>query len=238
MPPDRFAAVVQASARVFVAHGFARAQVQDVADLLGVSKGALYGYADGKAALFAAALRYGDRAEPEPDRAGLPVPAPAPGELAGLVRARLAANVADLQLTRALTAEGPEAGTSASVEFAGIVADLYRRLSANRTAIKLVDRCAPEFAELRQVWFEESRAMQMGAMAEYLRRRRDAGLLAVPGRVELVARTVVELCVLWAVHRHWDPAPAPPEQSPGSARIDEEEVVSMLTQLLAKAVAP
>jgi AcrR family transcriptional regulator len=238
MPPDRFTAVVQASARVFVAHGFARAQVQDVADLLGLSKGALYGYAEGKSALFAAALRYADGVEPEPDRAGLPVRAAEPGELAALVRARLVANVAELELTRALAARGPGPGVSAEAEFAGIVADLYRRLSANRTAIKLVDRCAPEFAELRVVWFEESRALQMGAMAEYLRRRQETGMLRVPGRVELVARTAVELCVLWAVHRHWDPAPTPPELPSGSARFDEDEVVAMLTQLLAKAVAP
>jgi hypothetical protein len=188
--------------------------------------------------LFAAALRYADGVEPEPDRAGLPVPAAEPGELAALVRSRLAANVADLDLTRALAAGGPGAGITAEVEFAEIVADLYRRLSANRTAIKLVDRCTPEFAELRVVWFEESRAQQMDAMAEYLHRRQQAGLLRVPGREELVARTAVELCVLWAVHRHWDPAPTPPELPSGGAGFDEEEVVSMLTQLLAKAVAP
>jgi hypothetical protein len=88
------------------------------------------------------------------------------------------------------------------------------------------------------VWFEESRELQMGAVAEYLRRRKQAGLLRVPGRVELVARTAVELCVLWAVHRHWDPAPTPPGLPAGSAGFDEEEVVAMLTQPLAKAVAP
>jgi len=238
MPPDRFAAVVAASAQVFVAHGFQRAQVQDVADVLGISKGALYGYATGKLALFSAALRYADGVEPLPDRSMLPVAPALPGDLAGVVRDRLAAQIPDLALTRALQRDAPPDGVTGTQELSGVVADLYRRLSANRFAIKLVDRCAPEFSELRQVWFEDGRSLQMGAMAEYLRRRAASGHLAVPGVVDLVARTVVELCVLWAVHRHWDPAGTPPGLPPGRTDFDDDEVVDMLTQLLALSTAP
>src|SRR5205809_7614414 len=102
IPPDRFGAVVTASAQVFVAHGFQRAQVQAVADVLGLGKGTLYGYARGKAALFAAAVRFADGHEPLPTPQQLPVAAPAEGELANLVAARLAAEIADLRLIRAL----------------------------------------------------------------------------------------------------------------------------------------
>jgi AcrR family transcriptional regulator len=223
---------------VFVTHGFRRAQVQDVADALGVSKGALYGYAAGKSALFAAAVRYADGVEPQPERARLPVPMPGSGELAGLVRERLAGEVGGLELTRALSRPGPPGGIPAEQEFEAIVGDLYRRLSAHRTAIKLVDRCAPEFPELRQVWFEEGRAVQVGAVAEYLRRRAESGDLVVPGRVELVARSVIELCVLWAVHRHWDPAPTPLRLPTEASGFEDDEVVAMLTHLLGRAVRP
>lgn len=48
----------------------------------------------------------------------------------------------------------------------------------------------------------------------------------------------LELCVLGAVHRHLDPAPTPPELPVLRCGVDEEEVVAMLTQLLAMAVAP
>ena len=238
MPPERFAAVVAASAQVFVAHGFQRAQVQDVADVLGLSKGALYGYATGKLALFSAALRYADGVETLPGRSMLPVAPALPGDLAAVVRDRLAAQIPDLELTAALLRDGPPGGVTGPQELAMVVTDLYRRLSANRFAIKLVDRCAPEFSELRQVWFEDGRSLQRVAMAEYLRRRADAGHLAVPGVVELVARTMVELCVLWGVHRHWDPAGAPAGLPAGQEDFDDDEVVGMLTGLLVHGTTP
>ena len=238
MPPDRFAAVVAASAQVFVAHGFQRAQVQDVADVLGVSKGALYGYATGKLALFSAAVRYADGVEPLPDRSMLPVAPALPGDLAGVVRDRLAAQIPELELTQALLRDAPPVGVTGPQELAAVVADLYRQLSANRFAIKLVDRCAPEFSELRQVWFEDGRSLQMGAMAEYLRRRGDSGHLVVSGVVELVSRTMVELCVLWGVHRHWDPAGTPAGLPAGQNDFDDDEVVDMLTGLLVHGTTP
>ena len=234
MPPDRFAAVVAASTHVFVTHGFRRAQVQDVADVLGVSKGALYGYATGKLALFSAALRYADGADPLPERAGLPVPPPQPGELGAVVSGRLADEVPRLELVAALSREAPPDGVTGPGELGLVVADLYGVLSRHRRAIKLVDRCAPEFGELRTAWFGEGRALQIGGLAELLRRRADAGLVALPADAELVARSVVELCVLWAVHRHWDPAG---EGGPGSTD-DEDEVRAMLVQMLSRSVTP
>ena len=72
IPADRFPAVVAAATRVFITHGYQRTQVQDVADALGLAKGTLYGYADGKAALFAAAVRYADGHEAWPVVADLP----------------------------------------------------------------------------------------------------------------------------------------------------------------------
>ncbi|EUA14127.1 bacterial regulatory s, tetR family protein [Mycobacterium kansasii 732] len=60
---------------MFITHGYQRTQVQDVADALALAKGTLYGYAQGKAALFAAAVRYGDAHETPPPTTDLPVPA-------------------------------------------------------------------------------------------------------------------------------------------------------------------
>ncbi len=105
-----------------MAHGFQRAQVRDVADVLGIGKGALYGYATGELALFCAALRYADGVEPLPDRSLIPV---APAQ--------------------------PDA-TTGPKELVGVVSDLFRRLSANRVAIKLVDRCAQHRMRLPWRW--------------------------------------------------------------------------------------
>lgn len=167
-----------------------------------------------------------------------PCAVPGSGDLAALVRARLAGEVGTLELTRALTRAGPEPGSSAQQEFGVVVEDLYRRLSKHRTAIKLVDRCAPEFPELHAAWFEQGRSVQVNGVAAYLRSRAQAGALVVPGRVELFARTVVELCVLWAVHRHWDPAPRPLGLPKAESDFDDDEVADMLVQLLSRAVRP
>jgi AcrR family transcriptional regulator len=239
IPPDRLPAVLAAAAQVFAVHGYRRTQMQDVADALGVAKGTLYGYADGKEALFAAAVRYGDGVEPLPPPADLPLPMPGPGELARLVAARLAAQIPDMALTRALSRPDPPPGApgEAARELAGIVADLYRRLATHRVAIKLVDRCAPELPELAEVWFGTGRGAQMAGMEAYLRRGETTGALVLPGPPPLVARTVVELCVLWAVHSRFDPAPGHAHPNTDDPT-DDETVAATLAALLVHGLVP
>lgn len=233
IPDDRFAAVVAAAARTFITHGYQRAQIQDVADALSLGKGTLYGYAQSKAALFAAAVRYGDGHEPLPGPGQLPVPTPGDGEIAALVAARLAGEASDLTLVRVLSTVPPTAVDpgDGDTELTAIVIDLYQRLAKHRVAIKLVDRCAPEIPELADVWFGAGRHAQVLAVQEYLDRRARAGTLTLPGPAQPLARTVVELCALWAVHCHFDPAPA-------TARIDgidHTAVSAMLAELVVRA---
>jgi AcrR family transcriptional regulator len=234
VPPDRFAAVVHAAARTFIAHGYQRTQVQDVADVLGLAKGTLYGYAQGKSALFAAAVRYADGVEPLPGLGDLPVPAPAGGEVAAVVAARLSGELADLELTRALAR--PDGGSAA--ELGDIVTDLCERLGRHRVAIKLVDRCAPELPELADVWFGAGRWVLVAAVEEYLRRGQATGTLALAGPAPIVARTVVELCALWAVHAHFDPSPAPPGAPSAAGSLDETTVTAALAAFVARATGP
>ena len=240
IPADRFAAVVAAAARVFITHGYQRTQVQDVADVLGLAKGTLYGYAQGKAALFAAAVRFADGHEPMPTPADLPVPAPADGDIAALVAGRLAGEIADLNLVKALIdpLPGDAAPADLRAEFAGIVTDLYARLARHRIAIKLVDRCAPELPDLAEIWFGTGRRANVDGVQEYLVRRQQAGTVNLPGPAPLVARTIVELCAMWAVHSHFDPAPAPAVDA-GSATpadtIDDAVVAAMIAELFVRA---
>jgi AcrR family transcriptional regulator len=231
IPPERLSTVVETAARVFIRHGYRRTQIQDIAEALGLAKGTLYGYADSKEALFAAALRYADGTEPMPDVSGLPLPRPAPGELAAVVAGRLGAELPDLALTRVRErAELPSSPAGAAAEVSEIIVDLYRRLARHRMAIKLVDRCASELPELASVWLEAGRGAQMSAMEGYLRDRQAAGLLEVPGSVPVAARTAVELCVLWAVHCHFDEAP--PQTTP----VDDETVAATVAAMVARSL--
>ena len=233
IPPDRLPAVIQAAVGVFVTHGYRRTQMQDIADVLGLAKGTLYGYAANKEALFAAAVRYGDGLESLPDISALPLRAPVDGELAELVTNRLSAEVPDLALTKALARRRqPRTPIEAALELDGIVVDLYERLSRNRVAIKLVDRCAPELPELGKVWSETGRGDQMAGMEAYLDSRQRAGLLTLPGPVGLVARTTVELCVLWGVHCRFDPAPL------ASPTYDDATVATTLAAMITRSMNP
>jgi AcrR family transcriptional regulator len=194
IPADRFPAVIGATARVFITHGYQRAKVQDVADALGLAKGTLYGYAQSKAALFAAAVRFGDDLEPIPGPENLPVATPGDGEIAALVSARLVGEIADMKLTRVV--DDPTEADDDRAELADIVTDLYTRLARHRTALKLVDRCAPELPDLAEVWFGAGRDAQIAALERYLVRRQQAGSVSLPGPARVLARTVVELCAL------------------------------------------
>lgn len=225
--------MIDAAVGAFVTHGYQHTQMQDIAEAVGLAKGTLYGYAATKEALFAAAIRYGDHLEPLPETRELPLGPPAVGDLARLVSARLGAEVPDLALVRALASDSqPETPEEVAVELSGIVTDLFARLARNRAAIKLVDRCAPELPELGRVWFDAGRGAQMSAMESYLRARQESGLLAVPGSVAVVARTIVELCVLWAVHCRFDPAPL--ETSPN----DDDTVAATLAAMITRSMHP
>lgn len=190
---------------MFVAHGYGRAQVEDVADELGVAKGTVYGYASSKEALFALAVAYGDRPDDLPSDPELPLDLedlPAPDRV---VSERLAGEVEGMRLVRAARAPGADAAG----EVEEIARDLLVRLGRHRVVIKLVDTCASEFPELAELWFGGGRWAQVDLLSGYLDEQVDAGRLDLPGDAALVARTVIELCAMWAVHMPWDPAPRP-----------------------------
>jgi hypothetical protein len=103
----------------------------------------------------------------------------------------------------------------------GILRELYQLLTRNRTALKLIDRCAHDHPQLAALWFQGGRELLLGLLIRYfemrkthLRRFRDAAV---------VARIVIENLVLWAVHRFWDPAPQPVDDA-----VAEHTVIELL----------
>lgn len=234
IPPDRFTSVVAASARVFITHGYQRAQMQDVADALGLAKGTLYGYAQSKAALFAAAVRYADAIEDVPRPSNLPVSAPVDGEVAALIAERLADEIAGMTLTRAL--REPLSTKATNADIGAVVIDLYHRLARHRIALKLVDRCAPELPDLAAVWFGIGRTSQVDAVEAFLLQQVDAGQLRLPGPAPIIARTIVELCSLWAVHLHFDPSPDA-RLGAQSGVADEDTIAATLAEFVVRGTA-
>jgi AcrR family transcriptional regulator len=201
----RFPELVRVATRVFIAQGYRRTQMADVAAALGVAKGTLYLCVESKEALFDAVVRYAD-APPEAIRppAALPLPTPPPGATLREVEKRIAAEAALPRLVEAL-----ERRRVADVrgELEEIVRELYRVLAAHRVGIKLVDRCASDYPELASVWYRAGRGGALALLTRYLEERMRRGRLRRVGPPAVAARIVLETASFWAVHRHWDPAP-------------------------------
>jgi AcrR family transcriptional regulator len=192
--------LVQAATAVFIAQGYQRAQMDDVAAALGVAKGTLYGYVESKAALFDLVIRCADGQEPLPGVSSLPWRAPPAESTAGALRTRMAASFADPELRAALErSEHPEP----AVELTGILRALYRRMSQHRQSIQLVDRCSQDLPELAGPWLVHD-GERLANLARYLDLRGQKRLLRPFPSSEVAARAVLETLSYWAVHRHWD----------------------------------
>ena len=204
IPHDRFDDLIRAATSVFLEQGYRRTQVADVAARMGVSKGSVYTYVESKEALFDQVLRHADRPGAIELPESLPVPTPAPGATLDVVRTRLAEEGALPSLAAALSRARV---ADVRVELEALLGELYDALARHRTAIELLDRCAPDYPELAKVWYRGGREGALALLARYLGARARGGALRRFEDRAVVARIVLETLVVWAVHRHWDPAP-------------------------------
>jgi AcrR family transcriptional regulator len=204
IPEDRFHELIRAATAVFLEQGYRRTQVADVAARMGLSKGSVYTYVESKEALFDQVLRHADRAEPIELPDPLPIPTPPPGSALELVQRRLGEEgplpVLGAALDRARVGD-------MRAELGNVLGELYDALARHRTAIKLLDRCAPEYPDLAKVWYRAGREGALSLLARYLDDRARRGRLRRFEDGALAARIVLETLVFWAVHRHWDPSP-------------------------------
>ena len=224
IPPDRLERLIEVATATFIAQGYRRTQMADVAEALGVAKGTLYGYVESKAALFDVAIRYADGHEPLPDAAELPFETPLPGATVERLENRIAEEAAGLRLVQVAAAK-PDCDVR--TELRDVLVDLYQRANRNRFAIKLADRCASDHPDLAAAWFGRGRWAQHELLVLYIRTRIDAGYLRAVPSVPIAARTLLETVAFWAVHRYWDPSP----QSIDEGAV-ENAVVDLLLQSL------
>ncbi len=200
-PLDRLDRLVDVATKVFIERGYRQTQMADVATAMGVAKGTLYLAVAGKEALFDLVVRFADGPRPIPPLP-LPVPPPPPGATLELVRQEIVRQQAPPALAAALARSR---GGNVRAELEAIAGELFDMLARNRRRVKLADRAAVDWPELAALWLEGARGGLVELLGGYLddriRRRR---LRPVPD-VPAAARQVLETCVVWAVHRHWDP---------------------------------
>jgi AcrR family transcriptional regulator len=224
IPDDRLARLVECATQVFIAQGYRRTQMADVAKALGVAKGTLYLYVESKEALFDLIARNADGhqvAHPPT----LPIRTPKRGATLRYVRERLAASHVTEALAGAL-APGRVADRTAELE--RIIRELYDVVARNRFGIKLLDRSAPDYPDLAALWFGARDGLLL-LLTQYLEDRTRRKLLRPVPDPAVAARLMIETIVFWAVHRHWDPHP----QTVGESVV-KDTVVRFLVGALAK----
>lgn len=226
VPPDRLDQLIDCATQVFVAQGYRRTQMADVAAAMGVAKGTLYLYVESKEALFDLVVRYADAERPLADPPAFPVRTPARGATVRYVREELAHRQVPATLAAALQ---QRRASNPAVELEAIVRELYGTLARNRRRLKLVDRSAPDLPQLAALWFSGARGGLIAVLARYLEDRIGRKRLRPVPDTVVAARLVIETIMFWAVHRHWDPHPQPVDDT-----VAEETVVRFIVGALAK----
>jgi AcrR family transcriptional regulator len=220
VPALRLKDLVEAATRVFIAEGYRRTQMADVAEAMGVAKGTVYLYVESKEALFDLVLRHAAGSLDLAAVTALPHPTPDPGAAERHLHERLAERD---PVPARLAAFRRRNAATVRTELGEILRDLYGVLSRNRVAIKLVDRCSHDHPQLASVWFHEGRERELERLTRYLEAGVRAKALRPLPDVRVAARTVLETVTFWAVHRFWDPSPQTVDDKQA-----EDTVVEML----------
>jgi AcrR family transcriptional regulator len=204
IPEDRFQDLLDAATGVFLEQGYRRTQIADVAARMGLSKGSVYTYVESKDALFDCVLRHADGSHSVELPSALPVATPPRGATLQLLEKRLSEESALPKLTAALSRTRV---ANLRAELHAVLGELYDSLARHRVAIKLVERCAPDYPELAKLWYRAGREGALSRLARYLDDRARRGRLRRFEDGAVAVRIVLETLVFWAVHRHWDPSP-------------------------------
>lgn len=203
IPENRLDELVRAATEVFIARGFRLTQMSDIADAVGVAKGTLYGYVEGKDALLAVCLQLADDVGPISLPDTLPIANLPAGQLGMRVKDALNVKLVQPGLARATARARAEDPIE---ELSSIIAELYDLMYSNRRRIKLLDRCM-DHPELESLWQSQGREQSRLAIARYLDKRIEVGQVHPFPNVRLAARVIIETVATWAVHIHWDRAP-------------------------------
>jgi AcrR family transcriptional regulator len=226
IPENRFDELVRVATDVFIAQGYRRTQMADVAAALGIAKGTLYGYVESKEALFELCAQHADDRDPVEIPKQLPLPTPKRGALLRMLARRLEAGAALPRLSEALK---KRRAPDPRLELEELLRELYTTMERFHRGIKLVDRCALDHPELAAAWQKGGREAPRDRLAAYMESRIRAGQLRPVSDTSLAARVVIETITTWAVHIKWDRFPQ---------RFDPKAAQDNVIELLLRGLLP
>jgi len=165
----RLRELVEAALGVFCRQGYERAQVADVAKVMGVAVGTIYLYVEGKEALFDLVIRHTATEDPEwLDDIEIPVVAPAPGSTVEFLRGVFGREGQWPLLEAGLRRRK---ASDIRIELDGIVREQYRLMKRHRRGLVLLTRSALEFPAPAAVFVLALRPRLLEGLATYLTSR-------------------------------------------------------------------
>jgi AcrR family transcriptional regulator len=210
---------------VFIAKGYRRALMTDVAERLELSHALLYRYVESKEALLELAARYamGQAADLTAD---VPLETPPQGHFIELIRGWLAARATFPELRSALE-RGP--GGDAAAELAGIIDELYDFIEQNRLLLLLIESLVDDYPGLSAGSVNDRKRSFSDLVAAFLASRAASGDLRSLADPEIAAHFLSESIAWFAQHRKRDPS---------AALIDDHQARSSVRELLLAAFVP
>ena len=224
-PPGRVPAIARAACDVFIAKGYRRTLLTDVAERLELSHALFYRYVAGKEALLELAVRYAMDQDADLE-AVVPLATPPTGHILGLIRDWLAGRGTFPELRGALD-RGPRGAGPA--ELAAVIEELYDFVEQNRLLLLLIESLVDEFPELGGGSVNRRKQAQTDRMAAFLGSRAAAGELGPVPDPEIAARFLIESIAWFAQHRQRDP---------DAALIDDRRSRSAVRELLLQTFVP
>ena len=217
--------MARAACEVFIAKGYRRALMTDVAERLELSHALLYRYVESKEALLELAARYAMDQGADLE-AVVPLATPKEGHCLELIRHWLATRAAFPKLRAALE-RGP--GGDAAAELAGIIDELYGFVEQNRLLLLLVESLADDYPGLDGKSVNDRKRAFGDLVAAFLASRAASGELRPLADAEIAARFLTESIAWFAQHRKRDPS---------AAMFDDQQARSVVRELLLAAFVP
>ena len=217
--------VARAACEVFIAKGYRRALMTDVAERLQLSHALLYRHVESKEALLELAARYAMDQEADLE-AVVPLATPPKGQVLELIRSWLAVHAAFPRL-RAASERDP--GGDAAAELAGIIDELYDFIEQNRLLLLLLESLAGDYPELGQGSVNQRKRSHIDRLAVFLGSRAASGGLRPLADPEIAAHFLAESVAWFAQHRKRDP---------DASLIDDERARGVVRGLLLAAFVP
>lgn len=220
--PATIGRVVSAATELFMRRGYRGTQISAVAERAAISPGTIYLYARDKASLFDLVMRSAlhDLAV---DTVVLPYATPRPDQLVSDLWDRFRPHARFPALERAASRNAP---ADVAGEFQQIVRELYAWLFRYWKALKIIERCARDWPELHALFYKQFRREGLTRLAEYLGRRTRTGHLHAMPDLATAARSILEQCAFFAMHRH---------TAPDSAMLTDEHAEETTVALLTRA---